>query len=120
MENASRFERMERPLVVEPSIVARRPAPPRTPEVMQSDASTVQRLHCNRTEAGGQAAAGHAVNPAPRPGPAAGGCAFWRLRSSASQAKRPHPWGLDRAIHGAHGPASAWPPASRQFPGLGR
>ncbi|QGL87536.1 hypothetical protein FEO91_04075 [Stenotrophomonas maltophilia] len=34
MENASRFERMERPLVVEPSIVARRPAPARTPEVM--------------------------------------------------------------------------------------
>ncbi|CRD62999.1 hypothetical protein BN126390057 [Stenotrophomonas indicatrix] len=33
-ENASRFERMERPLVVEPSIVARRPAPARTPEVM--------------------------------------------------------------------------------------
>ncbi|MPS45637.1 MAG: hypothetical protein E2597_16065 [Stenotrophomonas sp.] len=34
MENASRFERMERPLVVEPSIVARGPAPARTPEVM--------------------------------------------------------------------------------------
>ena len=34
----------------------------------------------------------------------------WRLgvrgcsRSSASQAKRPHPWGLDGAIHGANGP----------------
>ena len=47
---------------------------------------------------------GHAVNPAPRSGPAAGGCAFERLRGDASQAKRPHPWGLDRAIHGANGP----------------
>ncbi|QDL27002.1 hypothetical protein EGM71_04235 [Stenotrophomonas maltophilia] len=63
MENASRFERMERPLVVEPSIVARCPAPARTPEVMQSGASTVQRLHCDRSEARGQADAGHAVNP---------------------------------------------------------
>src|SRR5690606_29140273 len=42
--------------------------------------------------------AGHAVNPAPRSGPAAGGCAFGRLRSSASQAKHPHPWGLDGAL----------------------
>ncbi|TIK68464.1 hypothetical protein E4416_18520 [Stenotrophomonas maltophilia] len=50
--------------------------------------------------------AGHAVNPAPRSGPAAGGCAFGRLRSSASQAKRPHTWGLDGAIHGANGPAN--------------
>ncbi|SNT80951.1 hypothetical protein SAMN02744786_0690 [Stenotrophomonas sp. CC120222-04] len=56
--------------------------------------------------------AGHAVNPAPRSGPAAGGCAFGRLRSSASQAKRPHPWGLDGAIHGANGPASPHRPTS--------
>ena len=39
--------------------------------------------------------AGHAVNPAPRPGPTAGGCAFERMRGSASQAMRSHPWGLD-------------------------
>ena len=42
--------------------------------------------------------AGHAVNPPPGAGPAAGGCAFGRLRSGASQAKRPHPWGLDGAL----------------------
>ncbi len=42
--------------------------------------------------------AGHAVNPPPGSGPAAGGWAFGRLRSSASQAKRPHPWGLDGAL----------------------
>ncbi len=47
--------------------------------------------------------------PPPGSGPAAGGCAFGRLRSSASQAKRPHPWGLDGAIHGANGPAKAHP-----------
>ena len=34
------------------------------------------------------------MNPAPRSGPAAGGCAFGRSRSGASQAERPHPWGL--------------------------
>ncbi len=62
---------------------------------------------------GGQA--GHAVNPAPRSGPAAGGCAFGRLRSSASQAKRPHPWGLDGAIHGANGPACPHRPTSDRF-----
>ncbi len=58
--------------------------------------------------------AGHAVNP--QTGPAAGGCAFGRLRSSASQAKRPHPWGLDGAIHGANGPAHPHRPASDRFP----
>ena len=56
--------------------------------------------------------AGRAVNPAARSGPAAGGCAFGRLRSSASQAKRPHPWGLDGAIHGANGPAHPHRPTS--------
>jgi len=40
--------------------------------------------------------AGDAVNP--QSGPAAGGCAFGHLRSSASQAKRPHPWGLGRRL----------------------
>ncbi len=42
--------------------------------------------------------AGDAVNPAPRSGPAAGGYAFGRLRSSASQAKRPHPCRLGRRL----------------------
>ncbi|KAG1390158.1 hypothetical protein G6F59_015294 [Rhizopus arrhizus] len=56
--------------------------------------------------------AGHAVNPALRSGPAAGGCAFGRLRSSASQAKRRHPWRLGRAIHGAHAPATGPTPPS--------
>ncbi|CAQ46769.1 putative penicillin binding protein [Stenotrophomonas maltophilia K279a] len=60
--------------------------------------------------------AGHAVNPAPRSGPAAGGCAFGRLRSSASQTKRPHPWGLDGAIHGANGPAQPHRPTLDSFP----
>ena len=59
--------------------------------------------------------AGHAVNPPPGSGPAAGGCAFGRLRSSASQAKRPHPWGLDGAIHGANGPACPHRPTSDRF-----
>jgi hypothetical protein len=45
--------------------------------------------------------AGHAVNPAPRSGPAAGGWAFERMRGSASQAMRSHPWRLVGAIHGA-------------------
>jgi hypothetical protein len=65
---------------------------------------------------GGHGRAGHAVNPAPRSGPAAGGCAFGRLRSSASQAKRPHPWGLDGAIHGANGPARPCPPPLDTLP----
>jgi len=60
--------------------------------------------------------AGDAVNP--QAGPAAGGCAFGRLRSSASQAKRPHPWGLDGAIHGANGPAHPHRPASDRFRAL--
>ncbi len=54
--------------------------------------------------------AGDAVNP--QTGPAAGGCAFGRLRSSASQSKRPHPWRLGRAIHGAHAPATGPIPPS--------
>ncbi len=60
-------------------------------------------------------AGGDAVNPAPRPGPAAGGCAFGRLRSSASQAKRPHPWGLGRGIHAADTPAPPTHPALDSF-----
>ena len=56
--------------------------------------------------------AGHAVNPPPGSGPAAGGCAFGRLRSSASQAKRPHPWGLGRGIHAADTPATGPIPPS--------
>ncbi|MDV9039919.1 hypothetical protein, partial [Stenotrophomonas sp. RAC2] len=51
-----------------------------------------------------------------RSGPAAGGYAFGRLRSSASQAKRPHPWGLDGAIHGANGPASPHRPTFDRLP----
>ncbi len=35
---------------------------------------------------------GPAASPAPRPGPAAGGCAFDRMRGSASRAIRSHPW----------------------------
>ena len=42
--------------------------------------------------------AGHAVNPAPRSGPAAGGCAFSRMRGNASQAMRLHPWRLVGAL----------------------
>jgi len=34
---------------------------------------------------------GPAASPAPRPGPAAGGCAFDRMRGSASRAIRSHP-----------------------------
>ncbi len=68
--------------------------------------------------AGRCGAAGHAVNPPPGSGPAAGGCAFGHLRSSASQAKRPHPWGLDGAIHGANGPALPHRPTSDRFPRL--
>ncbi len=60
--------------------------------------------------------AGHAVTPPPGSGPAAGGWAFGRLRSSASHAKRPHPWGLDGAIHGANGPASPHRPTFDSFP----
>ncbi|QGM04125.1 hypothetical protein FEO88_03975 [Stenotrophomonas maltophilia] len=59
--------------------------------------------------------AGDAVNPPPGSGPAAGGCAFGRLRSSASQAKRPHPWRLGRAIHGAHAPATGPTPPLTDF-----
>ncbi|PSD13978.1 hypothetical protein C7E19_13380 [Stenotrophomonas maltophilia] len=59
--------------------------------------------------------AGDAVNPPPGSGPAAGGCAFGRLRSGASQAKRPHPWRLGRAIHGAHAPATGPTPAFDSF-----
>ena len=41
---------------------------------------------------------GDPVNSPPGSGPAAGGCAFGRLRSRASQAKRPYPWGLGRGL----------------------
>ena len=57
--------------------------------------------------------AGDAVNP--QSGPAAGGCAFGHLRSSASQAKRPHPWGLGRRIHAAHTPAIPHHPGLDRF-----
>ncbi len=85
--------------------------------------------------------AGDAASPPPGPGPAAGGCAFGRLRSSASQAKRPHPCKLGRALlvcascahgktgvgrpaqpargmpraHGAHAPATGPTPPSTDF-----
>ena len=42
---------------------------------------------------------GPAASPAPRPGPAAGGCAFSRMRGSASRAMRLHPC-KPIAIHG--------------------
>ncbi len=42
--------------------------------------------------------AGGAASTPPGPGPAAVGCAFGRLRSSASQAKRPHPCKLGRRL----------------------
>ncbi len=47
---------------------------------------------------GGWDCAGGAASPPPGPGPAAGGWAFGRLRSSASQTKRPHPCKLDRRL----------------------
>ncbi|KAG1389869.1 hypothetical protein G6F60_013182 [Rhizopus arrhizus] len=72
-----------------------------------------QQQRAFRGMAGRCGLAGHAVNP--QTGPAAGGCAFGRLRSSASQAKRPHPWGLDGAIHGANGPAHPHRPTSDRF-----
>ncbi len=46
----------------------------------------------------GGSGCGRRRKPAPRSGPVAGGWAFGRLRSSASQAKRPHPWGLGRGL----------------------
>ncbi|OWQ77927.1 hypothetical protein FEO86_09480 [Stenotrophomonas maltophilia] len=66
--------------------------------------------------AGGVRLRGTPSPPPPGSGPAAGGCAFGHLRSSASQAKCPHPWGLDGAIHGANGPADPHRPASDNFP----
>ncbi len=65
--------------------------------------------------AGWVGCAGVAASPPPGPGPAAGGWAFGRLRSSASQAKRPHPCKLGRRIHAAHAPAQH-PPGRGQFP----
>ncbi len=56
--------------------------------------------------------AGGAASTPPGPGPAAGGCAFGRLRSGASQAKRPHPCKLGRRIHAAHAPATGPTPPS--------
>jgi len=55
--------------------------------------------------------AGHAASPAPRPGPAAGGCAFGRMRGGASQAMRPHPCKLRQRIHALEGPATPPMPA---------
>jgi len=63
--------------------------------------------------AGRVGCAGGAVNP--QAGPAAGGCAFGRLRSNASQAKRTHPCRLGRAIHGAYAPAQPTGPATDSF-----
>jgi len=63
-------------------------------------------------DGGGGPVAGDAASPPPGPGPAAGGCAFGRLRSSASQAKRPHPCKLGRRIHAAHAPATGPTPPS--------
>ncbi len=85
---------------------------PRTAEPLV--AGRVERIACL---AGRVGHAGDAASPPPGPGPAAGGCAFRRLRSSASQAKRLHPCKLDGAIHGANAPA--WPtrPASDSFRG---
>ncbi|MBA0455049.1 hypothetical protein D7Y57_02695 [Stenotrophomonas maltophilia] len=82
------------------------PAAGRQPQQQQQ-----KRLWIADGLAGRCGCAGRAVNPAARSGPAAGGCAFGRLRSSASQAKRPHPWGLD----GANGPAQPHRPTSDRF-----
>ncbi len=83
-----------------------RPAPAVVPAAgRQQPKPKPKRLWVSAGLAGRCGLAGHAVNPPPGSGPAAGGWAFGRLRSSASQAKRPHPWGLDVAIHGANGPA---------------
>ena len=65
--------------------------------------------------AGWVGCAGVAASTPPGPGPAAGGWAFGRLRSSASQAKRPHPCKLGRRIHAAHAPAQPTPPATDSF-----
>ncbi len=63
----------------------------------------------------GGSGCGDAASPPPGPGPAAGGCAFGRLRSSASQAKRPHPCKLGRrllvALSCAHGKTRVGRPA---------
>jgi len=67
----------------------------------------------SRGLAGRVGCAGGAVNP--QAGPAAGGCAFGRLRSNASQAKRTHPCRLGRAIHGAYAPAQPTRPATDSF-----
>ena len=65
--------------------------------------------------AGRVGCAGAAASPPPGPGPAAGGWAFGRLRSRASQAKRPHPCKLGRRIHAAHAPAQPTRPATDSF-----
>jgi len=67
----------------------------------------------SRGLAGRVGCAGGAVNP--QAGPAAGGCAFGRLRSNASQAKRTHPCRLGRATHGAYAPAQPTRPATDSF-----
>ena len=68
-----------------------------------------------RGRAGRVGCAGDAASTPPGPGPAAGGCAFGRLRSSASPAKRPHPCKLVGAIHGACAPAQPTRPATDRF-----
>ena len=91
-----------------------RPAPAVVPAAgRQQPKPKPKRLWVSAGLAGRCGLAGHAVNP--QTGPAAGGWAFGRLRSSASQAKRPHPWGLDGAIHGANGPANPTRPAPDSF-----
>ena len=74
-------------------------------------------LACGRHGAGGMP--GHAVNPAPRPGPAAGGCAFSRMRGGASQATRLHPWRLAGALHGARRSRHPTRTVPRQLAGAG-
>ena len=69
--------------------------------------------HLRRTRGGAGGGAGHAVNPAPRSGPAAGGCAFERMRANASHAMHSHPWGLDVRL------ARSCNPAQAARPGLG-
>gem|GEM_PF-3245432 len=60
----------------------------------------------------------HAVNPAPRPGPAAGGCAFNRMRGRAQQAMRLHPCRLVSAIHGAQRSRKPTRAPPQQTPGV--
>ncbi|MCS4234191.1 hypothetical protein M2421_001348 [Stenotrophomonas sp. BIGb0135] len=81
------------------------------------DAESDVSLACGWHGAGGMP--GHAVNPAPRPGPAAGGCAFSRMRGGASQAMRLHSWRLAGAIHGARRSRHSTRTVPRQLAGAG-